>query len=165
MAETLEEGTISLKEERSDHHARQGAHKPGDRAKKFSSKSQPKGTNTTSLRKARLGHFQKPVEGERTSNPGKGKTSLKAGSTPAGVRDEMDEDAEESGTEESVKGISEENTDAANHDHPEVALGDLLVVGNKKPRKPKGMHLKISLWNFVWRCYSSAFYASIPFCD
>jgi hypothetical protein len=135
---------LNLKEDRGANHARDRAHKPGDRAKKFSAKSQPKGALVSDRghKKARQGLFMKPAEVERTANPGKGHFGVKEGMVAAGVRDEVDGDA---GTPNSGEDTEEDAfsqpVDAEGTPRMvarDVPLEDLLTAAVKKPKKPRG---------------------------
>lgn len=125
---------VDEKEARSDHHARQGLRKPGDRAKKFSNKNAPRGSSPTRAhqRKARQGHFVKPVEGDRPANPKNGRVSLKEGAILLGSRDEQEIDSDR---EEVVLNPPAENIQR------EVPMETLLAGAYKKPRKPKGIYI------------------------
>lgn len=132
---------LNLKEDRSAHHARDRAHKPGDRAKKFSTKSQPKGAliSDRNHKKARQGLFMKPAEVERTANPDKGHFAVKEGVVPAGVRDEMD--GTSSSGEDTEGEVISQPVDAEGTPRMvarDVPLEELLAAAAKKPKKPKG---------------------------
>lgn len=134
---------LNLKEDRSAHHARDRAHKPGDRAKKFSAKSQPKSTPVSdrSHKKARQGLFMKPAEVERTANPDKGHFAVKEGVVAAGVRDEMDGDVVAQSSGEDIEGEPSQPVDAEGTPRMvarDVPLEDLLAAAVKKPKKPRG---------------------------
>jgi len=136
---------LNLKEDRSAHHARDRAHKPGDRAKKFSAKSQPKGAlvSDRNHKKARQGLFMKPTEVERTANPDKGHFAVKEGLVAAGVRDETDGDAGAPSLGEEIEGESfSQPVDAEGTPRMvarDVPLEDLLAAAVKKPKKLRGL--------------------------
>jgi hypothetical protein len=150
MAETETE-PLNLKEDRGVHHARDRAHKPGDRAKKFSAKSQPKGALAPARnhKKARQGLFMKPTEVERTANPDRGHFAVKEGVVAAGVRDELDGDAGAPSSGEDTEGeISPQPVDAEGTPRMvarDVPLEDLLAAAVKKPKKPKGERNDLSI--------------------
>ena len=154
MAE-IETEPHNLKEDRGAHHARDRAHKPGDRAKKFSAKSQPKGAlvSARNHKKARQGLFMKPTEVERTANPGKGHFAVKEGVVAAGVRDEVDGDAGAPSSGEDTEGeFSPQPVDAEGTPRMvarDVPLEDLLAAAVKKPKKPKGERNDLSIDSFI----------------
>jgi len=135
---------LNLKEDRSAHHARDRAHKPGDRAKKFSAKSQPKGAlvSDRNHKKARQGLFMKPAEVERSANPDKGHFGVKEGVVAAGVRDEMDGEDGVPGSGGHTEGETpSQPVDAEGTPRMvarDIPLEDLLAAAVKKPKKPRG---------------------------
>ena len=133
---------LNLKEDRGAHHARDRAHKPGDRAKKFSAKSQPKGVlaSARNHKKARQGLFMKPTEVERTANPDRGHFGVKEGVVAAGVRDEVDGDIGAPSPGEDAEGdISPVDAEGTPRMVArDVPLEDLLAAAVKKPKKPRG---------------------------
>ena len=135
---------LNIKEDRGAHHARDRAHKPGDRAKKFSAKSQPKGAllSARNHKKARQGHFMKPAEVERTANPDRGHFAVKEGVIAAGVRDEVDGDIGAPSSGDDAEGeTAPQLVDAEGTPRMvarDVPLEDLLAAAVKKPKKPRG---------------------------
>jgi hypothetical protein len=146
---------LNLKEDRSANHARDRAHKPGDRAKKFSAKSQPKGAlvSDRSHKKARQGLFMRPTEVERTANPGKGHFAVKEGVVAAGVRDETDGDIGPPSSGEDTEGDpSSQPVDAEGTPRMvarDVPLEDLLAAAVKKPKKPRGERNHLGTTNSI----------------